>query len=336
MFKKAAVFTDIHLGLKGNSKVHNQDCEDFVDWFINTAKANGCETGIFCGDWHHNRSSLNLTTMDATIRSLEKLGSAFENFYMFAGNHDLYYKDKRDVKSTEFAKHIPGIAVVDEILECDDVAFVPWLVGDEWKKISKIKSKYLFGHFELPSFYMNAMVQMPDHGDLKAEHFEHQEYVFSGHFHSRQKKGKIHYIGNAFPHNYADAWDDKRGMMVLDKENNAEPLYLDWQDCPKYRVVKLSELIDKKDTIIKSKMYLRVNLDLPVTYEEATFVKEEFMNNYDIREFTLIPQKHHEEMQSELDISQFESIDTIVSNEILAIDSNNFDKKLLLDIYSEL
>lgn len=124
--------------------------------------------------------------------------------------------------------------------------------------------------------------------------------------------------------------------MVLDKENNAEPLYLDWQDCPKYRVVKLSELIDKKDTIIKSKMYLRVNLDLPVTYEEATFVKEEFMNNYDIREFTLIPQKHHEEMQSELDISQFESIDTIVSNEILAIDSNNFDKKLLLDIYSEL
>jgi hypothetical protein len=38
---------------------------------------------------------------------------------------------------------------------------------------------------------MNAMVQMPDHGDLKAEHFEHQEYVFSGHFHSRQKKVKF-------------------------------------------------------------------------------------------------------------------------------------------------
>ena len=68
MFKKAAVFTDIHLGLKGNSKVHNDDCERFVDWFIEQAKANNCETGIFCGDWHHNRNSLNLTTMDATIR----------------------------------------------------------------------------------------------------------------------------------------------------------------------------------------------------------------------------------------------------------------------------
>ena len=59
MFKKAAVFTDIHFGLKGNSKVHNEDCENFIDWFIEQAQANGCETGIFCGDWHHNRNSLN-------------------------------------------------------------------------------------------------------------------------------------------------------------------------------------------------------------------------------------------------------------------------------------
>jgi DNA repair exonuclease SbcCD nuclease subunit len=192
------VFTDIHLGMKGNSKVHNQDCEDYVDWYIATAKEHGCETGLFCGDWHHNRNSLNLTTMDTTIRLLEKLGSAFEKFYMFAGNHDLYYKDKRDVKSTEFAKHIPGITVIDQMMVEDDVALVPWLVGDEWKKIEKLKAKYLFGHFELPSFYMNAMVQMPDHGELKSEHFKNQEYVFSGHFHKRQKQGKVHYIGNAF------------------------------------------------------------------------------------------------------------------------------------------
>ena len=43
MFKKAAVFTDIHFGLKGNSRVHNDDCEEFIDWYIQTAKDNGCE-----------------------------------------------------------------------------------------------------------------------------------------------------------------------------------------------------------------------------------------------------------------------------------------------------
>jgi len=336
LFKKAAVFTDIHFGLKSNSKQHNQDCEEFVDWFIQTAKDRGCETAIFCGDWHHNRNSLNITTMDATLRSLEKLGQEFEQFFYFPGNHDLYYKDKRDIHSVEFGKHVPGVTVVNEITESEDVCLVPWLVGDEWKKLQKSTAKYMFGHFELPHFYMNAMVQMPDHGELKAEHFVNQEYVFSGHFHKRQKQGKIHYIGNAFPHNYADAWDDERGMMILDRENNAEPEYINWPDCPKYRTLKLSELLDKTEEIIKSKMYLRVTLDLPISYEEAQFIKETFITQYDCREITLIPQKQIEEISTNIDIQQFESVDQIVSNEISAIDSDNFNKKLLLDIYNEL
>ena len=336
MFKKAAVFTDIHFGLKGNSRVHNEDCEEFIDWYIATAKEHGCETGIFCGDWHHNRNSLNLTTMDATIRSLEKLGAAFEQFYFFDGNHDLYYKDKRDINSTAFSKYIPGITFVDEITTIEDVTLVPWLVGDEWKKMGKIKSKYVFGHFELPSFYMNAMVQMPDHGDLKAEHFVEPDYVFSGHFHKRQKSGKIHYIGNAFPHNYADAGDDARGMMILDRENDAEPLYIDWEDCPKYRNINLSKLLDPNSNIVKSKMYLRVTIDLPISYEEAQFIKETFINNYGCREITLIPQKQIEEITTNLDIAQFESVDQIVAGEITELDTDSFDKKMLLDIYNGL
>ena len=86
MFKKLAVFTDIHFGLKSNSKLHNDDCEEFVDWYIDLAKKHGCETGMFCGDWHHNRNSVNITTMDASIRSLEKIGKAFDKFYFFPGN----------------------------------------------------------------------------------------------------------------------------------------------------------------------------------------------------------------------------------------------------------
>jgi hypothetical protein len=83
-------------------------------------------------------------------------------------------------------------------------------------------------------------------------------------------------------------------------------------------------------------MYLRVTLDLPISFEEATFIKETFMNDYNCREITLIPQKNLEELNSELDIEQFESVDQIVSNEILAIDSEQFNKKLLLDIYNGL
>jgi DNA repair exonuclease SbcCD nuclease subunit len=335
LFKKVACFTDIHFGLKSNSSTHLRDCEEFVDWFIEEAQKEGGETCIFLGDWSHNRNSLNLFTLDSSLRCLEKLGAAFEQFFWFPGNHDLFYKDKRDIHSSAFGRHIPGVTVVESVTTIDDVTLVPWLVGDEWKDISKVKSKYMFGHFELPLFYMNAMVQMPDHGELQASHFKHQDYVFSGHFHKRQQRDKIVYIGNAFPHNFADAGDDARGMMTL--EWGGEPQFINWPDCPKYRTVKLSDLIDNAANIMKSKMHIKVNLDIDISFEEANFIKETFIRDYDIREISLIQDKTN--MDGTIDDNpdaHFESVDQIVTEQLINIESEQFNKSTLLEIYNNL
>ena len=335
LFKKVAVFTDLHVGLKSNSLVHLKDCEEYVDWFIDEAKKANCETCIFMGDWSHNRNSLNLYTLNTSLNLLEKLGAAFEQFYWFPGNHDLFYKDKRDIHSSAFGRHIPGVTVVDGITTLDDVTLVPWLVEDEWRTMEKIKSRYVFGHLELPLFFMNAMVQMPDHGELQADAFKGPEYVFSGHFHKRQNKGNIWYIGNAFPHNFADTWDDERGMMTL--EWGGTPEFIDWPNCPKYRTVKLSELIDRKDDIMKSKMYIKVNLDIDISFEEANFIKETFIRDYGIREISLIQDKTS--LDGTIDDNpdaKFESVDQIVTEQLVNIDSEQFDRATLLEIYNGL
>jgi len=335
LFKKVAVFTDLHVGLKSNSTTHLRDCEEFVDWFIEQAKENNCETCIFMGDWSHNRNSLNLVTLNTSLTLLEKLGQGFEKFYWFPGNHDLFYKDKRDIHSSAFGRHVPGVTVVEGVTTIDGVTLVPWLVGDEWKSMKTLDSKYVFGHFELPLFYMNAMVQMPDHGELKAADFGKPEYVFSGHFHKRQSKGNVHYIGNAFPHNFADTWDDDRGMMTL--EWGGKPEYINWDNAPKYRTIKLSELIDKKDEIMKSKMHFKVNLDIDISYEEANFIKETFVADYDIREISLIQDKTN--LDGTIDDNPdatFESVDQIVSEQLINIESEQFDKNVLLTIYNNL
>jgi hypothetical protein len=334
LFKKVACFTDIHFGLKSNSQVHNQDCEDFVDWYIATAKKQGCDTGMFMGDWHHNRNSLNITTMDYSLRALEKLGKAFDQFFFFPGNHDLYYKDKRDIHSVEFGKYIPGVTVVHQPMTVGEVTMCPWLVGDEWRGISKKGGRYIFGHFELPSFFMNAMVQMPDHGEIQLQDFQNYELGFSGHFHKRQQQKNMIYIGNAFPHNYADNWDDERGMMIL--EWGKQPEYHTWHGQPTFRTTKLSELIDNPDQIILPKGHLRVSLDIDISYEEASFIKEKFMGDYDIRELTLIPEKKEIEISNTIDIKSFESVDQIVTNQLVSIDSETYDSKILLSIYNSL
>lgn len=334
LFKKVAAFTDLHLGLKSNSATHNHDCETFVDWFIETAKAEGCDTGVFLGDWHNNRNSLNISTLNSSIRCLEKLGKAFDQFFFFPGNHDLYYKDKRDIHSIDWGRHIPGVTIINNITTIDGVTLVPWLVGDEWKKMEKLKSQYVFGHFELPSFYMNAMVQMPDHGSLQSTHFGNAEYVFSGHFHKRQIQRNIAYIGNAFPHNYADAWDDDRGMMIF--EWGQQPQFKVWDNAPRYRTVKLSQLIDDAENLLNSKTYVRVTIDIDISFEEASFIKETFVNQYNIRELTLIPQKKLIDIDPLLEVEQFSSIDQIVSDQILSIQSESYDPKILLAIYNNL
>jgi hypothetical protein len=334
LFKKAACFTDIHFGLKSNSQTHNKDCEDFVDWYIAKAKEEGCDTGIFLGDWHHNRNSLNITTMDYSLRALEKLGKAFDQFYFFPGNHDLYYKDKRDIHSVEFGKYIPGVTVIHQPTTIDEVTLCPWLIGDEWRSISKKGGRYIFGHFELPTFFMNAMVQMPDHGEIQLQDFQNYELGFSGHFHKRQQQKNMIYIGNAFPHNYADNWDSDRGMMILEWGN--QPVYHTWPDQPTFRTTKLSELIDRADEIILPKAHLRVSLDIDISYEEASFIKEKFMGDYDIRELTLIPEKKEIEISNSIDIQSFESVDQIVTSQLINIDSETYDSKILLSIYNNL
>ena len=335
LFKKVAVCTDIHFGLKSNSLVHNQDCSNFIDWFIATARANGCETGMFLGDWSHHRASINMQTLQYSLRSLEKLSAAFDRFYFIPGNHDLYYRDRRDIYSTEWAKHIPNIQIVNDWLTDGDVTIAPWLVGDDHKRVPKLKSKYVFGHFELPHFKMNAMVEMPDHGEISADDFVGVDKVFSGHFHLRQQRKNIHYIGNCFPHNYADAGDINRGMMML--EWGKEPNYYAWTEQPLYCVTKLSALIDSADTILTAGMHVRVELDIGISYEEASMIKDTFVKNYNLREMSLIPIKNN---SIDTDMApgeiKFESVDQIVTDQLTNIDSKFYDPKLLLKIYQNL
>ena len=335
LFKKAAVFTDLHVGLKSNSVLHNQDCEEFVDWFIQKAKQEGCETCLFLGDWHHHRATINIHSLSVSLRLLEKLSKSFDAVYTIPGNHDLYYRDRRDISSVEWAKHLPNVVIVNDWFKQDNVVIAPWLVGDDFKKLSKMKGKYLFGHFELPAFYMNAQVLMPDHGEVNDSHVAGFEKVFSGHFHKRQARNNIWYIGNAFPHNYADAGDDARGMMIL--EWDQEPEFHAWPNQPTFRVYKLSEILDNPDGLLLSRSHVRVHLDIDISYEEANFIRETLIPQYNLREMTLIPMKgdsvSQDNAQTEL---KFESVDQIILQEITNIESDFYDTKILLEIYKNL
>jgi len=334
LFKKAIFFTDVHFGLKSNSRTHNQDCLDFVDFVIKTGKEQNCETCVFLGDWHNNRASLQIGTLNYSVQAIDKLSAAFDQIIFIPGNHDEHYRDTREMNSVVWAKKYENVRMFDEITTVDDVCITPWLVGDEHKQIKKIEAKYMFGHFELPSFYMNAMVQMPDVGDLRRDDLK-CETVFTGHFHKRQTNKNITYIGNAFPHNYADVGDDDRGCMILDW--GKDPVYVSWPDAPKYRKFRLSEILEDTDRLLLSNMYCRVEIDVDISYEEATFIKEQFIPQYNLRELSLIQRTDLEEHAQSFDGEvNFESVDSIVTSHLTQLETAQYDRQLMLDIYRNL
>lgn len=333
IFKKLIAFTDIHFGNKGNSSVFNQDCTDFVDWLCDLAIANDCETCAFLGDWHHHRNTINVSTLNYTARNLKKLNDTFKKVYFITGNHDLYYREKREIHSLPMLYDLPNIEVIDNIKIMGDVAFMPWLVEDEWKKIKNMKLKYLFGHFEIPGFKLNAQIEMPDHGEINKNHFKNVDYVFSGHFHRRQIEQNINYIGNPFGHDYSTSWDFEHGCMML--EWDGVPQYINWEDGPRYISTKLSALLENTD-ILTNKMYVKCEQDMDITFEEATTLKEAIITQYNVREFKLQDKKNASIEHDDIDISNFQTIDEIFTNEIIGIQSNSISPATLLSIYNDL
>ena len=143
-------------------------------------------------------------------------------------------------------------------------------------------------------------------------------------------------MGNAFPHNYSDTWQDDRGMMIL--EWGKKPKYIAWPNAPSFKTINLSTLVDDPEKYLKPKTYIRVTLDIDISYEEATHIKQVFTEKYDLREIVLMPQREDEyaDNWSADEGAVFESVDQIVLNELTAIKSTHISNQKLIDIYTQL
>jgi oligoribonuclease NrnB/cAMP/cGMP phosphodiesterase (DHH superfamily) len=74
---------------------------------------------------------------------MEKLGSAFEQFYFIPGNHDIYHRTRRDFTSVEIGRNVKNLTIVNNPTCIGNVGLVPWLINDEWKQVKKMLAKIL-------------------------------------------------------------------------------------------------------------------------------------------------------------------------------------------------
>ena len=97
---------------------------NFVKWVNQKGKEENCETCLFLGDWHHQRASINVATLNHSVEALTLLSSSFDQIIFIPGNHDEYYRDRRDFNSITWARHIPNVRIFNDITLEGDVAIV--------------------------------------------------------------------------------------------------------------------------------------------------------------------------------------------------------------------
>lgn len=335
LFKKAFFFTDIHFGRNANGQTSLDDNLNFLKWSIDEAKTKGCDIAIFGGDWHDNRHSLHVSTLSASIEGLQMLNDAFPKTYFLPGNHDLFYRDKRDVASIEFARYLPNLEIIRHPATFGNVTFLPWLVGDEHKRIKTKSSRYTFAHLEMPGFMMNAKVEMPESSHaVQADQFTDQDLVFTGHFHMRQQKGNVIYTGNVMPFTFSDNWDADRGMMIL--EWGKDPEFISWPDQPLFRTMKLSDLVTDPGRYLTRNLTARITLDLELSYEEAQAIRDDLVQQYGLRKMELVPESSAQTEDSFAGDIVFQSIDQIVIDGLKSVSRKGFDPDRLVELYRAL
>jgi DNA repair exonuclease SbcCD nuclease subunit len=245
-FARPLVFSDIHLGLKGDSDRHNQDCIEFVDWLIEQFHEHRCDAFVFLGDWFHNETRVQWNTLWATNQILAKLSQIGVPIYVCVGNHDMWFKHTREIHALGHFQWVPNVYVVNDLLQFDDLLLCPYLLGSEFNAVANIQVDYIFGHFALPGFLTNETYVYETRDGMQTDFFEGPKAVYSGHFHKRQTRvntngTEIVYIGNCFPHNWNDLGDRDRGCMIFERDK--DPIFLNWDKAPTYDRLDLSKLL---------------------------------------------------------------------------------------------
>lgn len=339
---KLVLLADIHFGLKNNSDLHNQNCLDFLQFVKDWTDLNMVDQfeTVFLGDWYHNRNAINVKTLNYGKEGLVTLSNIGERQYMLLGNHDLFYKDNLDVSSVIIPEEAQGIEIIQETIYDDNnkFLFVPWLVGEE--KLTDVLQnyvpKYVFGHFEIPSFHYNRAIIMP--GDYDPNDYCGPNRIISGHFHHREEKNNISYIGCCFSHDFGDNndWHNK-GFAILDTDTN-ELQYVEWKNAPKYLVKNISELTKECIETIENNTYLKLFNDIQLDNFKLEELKQGLLSNNNIKDVLIYPSQNDviNNQETKIDATKFESVDLIIANLLNKCEIENIDNKRLIDTFNQL
>jgi DNA repair exonuclease SbcCD nuclease subunit len=340
--KEVAIFSDLHLGVHGNSTKWHEITLEWVKWIKEELQEKKINTIFFLGDWFDNRSEISVNTLDISSKVLDILQDF--NIVMLTGNHDQFYRYRTDVHSLSILRGKKNITVFDSPsyikVNNKQFVFIPWgyNIGDIEP------GDCCFGHLEVELFNMNNST-ICEHGIKIPELLNKYPLTFSGHFHTRSEKtfkeGKIVYVGNPFSTTFNDV-NNQKGYYVLNTDS------LEYSFCgnnisPKYYKLNLSDIIKEEGITNNIKQlfaynFLNIKIDKNVSADDIHVLQtvfsqlkaEQIIYDYDLS---------YNKIQNDTTDQDFSGVDIPAAFEqfiqMLDIDDKRDMTEFMVDLYKK-
>jgi DNA repair exonuclease SbcCD nuclease subunit len=151
-------FSDIHVGLRGDNIGRLEICEKTIDNIIKIITKLQIKYVIFGGDLFHSRTALNVNTINVAIRFIEKLAEHC-TIFLILGNHDIHYKNVKDVHSIKIFNNIKNVHIISSPTELlinnsHRLLMVPW--DSDLSCYEDESFDTMCGHFDFSSKYLIA------------------------------------------------------------------------------------------------------------------------------------------------------------------------------------
>jgi DNA repair exonuclease SbcCD nuclease subunit len=212
------ILTDIHFT---NNHIDTQ-LEFFEKQFFPYLLEHNIKDVLCAGDIFDLRIKVDISLLQTVRERFFLWFSKYDiRFHFIIGNHDAYHSS---TISTNIAKAagfnlLYNIFVYDTITTIDidsyRIAMVPWLCGD--KDVIFPEADIIVGHFETVSFPMVKGIECKS--GYRISDFKNYKLCISGHYHLRNTKGNVTYIGNPFQKDWSD-FKENKGFAVLDDNYN--------------------------------------------------------------------------------------------------------------------
>ena len=341
---KLAIVGDMHVSIKGASDVMFYHQKRWIDDFLAYLKENDIKTVLQLGDLFDSRKAINLKSLKFVRENLfEPLRDMGVEFYTLIGNHDIFYRESLDVNSSGLLlNEFTNVHVIEEpsTLEFDGLKFdlIPWMAKSNEdacrEYIKDSDSEYCLGHFEITGYQVLKGV-VYDRG-LNGDTFKSYKKVFSGHFHIRQERGNILYVGTPYWLTWNDAGTAK-GFYVFDTTGetltfveNTKPYYFYLTYDDQNNVYSDLEAVDLFNAFVKLKIENK-----NVAFQYLNFVNRLYAKKpYDVK-FVEKTDEILEEAANQ-NVSAVDTI-TLIKEYIAQTDYTNKDEltTFLVSLYNE-